>query len=83
MFMFRLKNLARKGLRVNIHVPVSITAIMLTQVLQQSRQVLLTQFRRNFGVTAVVTQKASDPIQQLFLDKIRDYSKKSKWVLYK
>jgi len=51
---------------------------MLTQILQQSRRVILTEFRRNFGVTAVVCQKATDPIQALFLDKIREYAEKSK-----
>ncbi|KAF7214953.1 ATP synthase-coupling factor 6, mitochondrial [Nothobranchius furzeri] len=36
--------------------------------------------RRNIGMSAVVFNKAKDldPIQKLFLDKIRDYSNKSK-----
>ncbi|XP_027862127.1 ATP synthase peripheral stalk subunit F6, mitochondrial [Xiphophorus couchianus] len=36
--------------------------------------------RRNVGISAVVFNKAKelDPIQKLFLDKIRDYSGKSK-----
>jgi len=33
---------------------------------------------RNFGVTAACSQTASDPIQKLFVDKIRDYAQKSK-----
>ncbi|GLV42212.1 ATP synthase coupling factor 6 [Carabus blaptoides fortunei] len=33
--------------------------------------------KRNLGMAAPAMQKASDPIQQLFLDKIRDYKKKS------
>ncbi|NP_001165817.1 ATP synthase-coupling factor 6, mitochondrial [Nasonia vitripennis] len=33
--------------------------------------------KRNFGVAAPALQKASDPIQQLFLDKIREYKSKS------
>ncbi|XP_007565348.1 ATP synthase peripheral stalk subunit F6, mitochondrial [Poecilia latipinna] len=35
--------------------------------------------RRNIGISAVVFNKAKDldPIQKLFLDKIRDYSSKS------
>lgn len=33
--------------------------------------------RRNFGVAAPALQKVSDPIQQLFLDKIREYKSKS------
>merc|ERR1711988_1606434 len=41
---------------------------MLTQVLQQSRRVVSTELRRNFGVSA----------QALFLDKVREYAKKSK-----
>ncbi|CAL9698539.1 unnamed protein product [Knipowitschia caucasica] len=36
--------------------------------------------RRNLGLSAVVFNKAKamDPVQQLFLDKIRDYNTKSK-----
>lgn len=33
--------------------------------------------RRNIGVAAPAMQKISDPIQQLFLDKIREYKQKS------
>jgi len=33
---------------------------------------------RNFGVTAACSQVVSDPIQKLFVDKIRDYAQKSK-----
>lgn len=36
--------------------------------------------RRSFGVCVPAAQKVSDPIQQLFLDKIRDYKSKSKLV---
>lgn len=35
-------------------------------------------FKRNYGVSAVLYQKASDPIQQLFVDKIREYAQKKK-----
>lgn len=35
---------------------------------------------RNFGVMVPAMQKVSDPIQQLFLDKIREYKSKSKYV---
>lgn len=38
--------------------------------------------RRNFGVAAPALQKVSDPIQQLFLDKIREYKSKGGWVNY-
>ncbi|XP_070505769.1 ATP synthase-coupling factor 6, mitochondrial [Chironomus tepperi] len=33
--------------------------------------------RRNFGIAAPALQKVSDPIQQMFLDKIREYKSKS------
>uniref|UniRef100_A0A146M9C8 ATP synthase-coupling factor 6, mitochondrial n=1 Tax=Lygus hesperus TaxID=30085 RepID=A0A146M9C8_LYGHE len=33
--------------------------------------------KRNFGVCAPALQKVSDPIQQLFLDKLREYKGKS------
>ena len=38
-----------------------------------------TVVKRNLGVSAVLAQKATatDPIQQLFVDKIREYAKKS------
>jgi hypothetical protein len=40
-------------------------------------QQVLQHARRNIGVTAAVSQKtATDPIQQLFLDKIKDYKAK-------
>ncbi|XP_023014696.1 ATP synthase, coupling factor 6 [Leptinotarsa decemlineata] len=32
---------------------------------------------RNIGILAPCLQKASDPIQQLFIDKIREYKQKS------
>lgn len=35
---------------------------------------------RNFGIMVPAMQKATDPIQQLFLDKIREYKSKSKYV---
>ncbi|XP_034033174.1 ATP synthase-coupling factor 6, mitochondrial-like isoform X2 [Thalassophryne amazonica] len=37
-------------------------------------------FRRNIGISAVLFQKAKelDPVQKLFLDKIREYNSKSK-----
>ncbi|TMS11883.1 ATP synthase-coupling factor 6, mitochondrial [Larimichthys crocea] len=36
--------------------------------------------RRNIGISAVLLQRAKelDPVQKLFLDKIRDYNSKSK-----
>lgn len=34
-------------------------------------------YKRDFGIFVPVMQKASDPIQQLFVDKIREYKSKS------
>ncbi|XP_015190645.1 PREDICTED: ATP synthase-coupling factor 6, mitochondrial-like [Polistes dominula] len=34
-------------------------------------------FKRNVGILAPALQKATDPIQQLFIDKIREYANKS------
>ncbi|KAM4710712.1 ATP synthase peripheral stalk subunit F6, mitochondrial [Anableps anableps] len=44
------------------------------------RSALSLTLRRNIGISAVVFNKAKelDPVQKLFLDKIRDYSNKSK-----
>ncbi|OQR67583.1 ATP synthase-coupling factor 6 [Tropilaelaps mercedesae] len=38
--------------------------------------------RRNYGISAVLLNKASDPIQQLFLEKVREYGQKSKGKLF-
>ena len=35
---------------------------------------------RQFGVCAVAANKASDPIQKLFVDKLNEYKTKSKYV---
>jgi len=54
---------------------------MLTRIIlsaQRVQTVLFQQFRRNLGATAVVSQKAADPIQQLFLNKIHEYADKKK-----
>ena len=56
-------------------------AAMASQLLQRTQTLLVSQARRNFGISAVVMQKA-DPIQQLFLDKIREYAKKSQYVAF-
>ncbi|KAJ8253222.1 hypothetical protein GJAV_G00210440 [Gymnothorax javanicus] len=44
------------------------------------RSAVALTLRRNFGLTAVVFNRSKDldPVQKLFLDKIRDYSNKSK-----
>lgn len=52
--------------------------MLTSQLLTQVRSSLPVAFRRNFGVAAVAYQKSGvDPIQQLFLDKIREYRAKS------
>ncbi|KQS52444.1 uncharacterized protein Dere_GG12440, isoform D [Drosophila erecta] len=50
---------------------------MLSQSLLSGMRVLRTEARRNFGIVAPALNKASDPIQQLFLDKVREYKQKS------
>ncbi|KAK2170095.1 hypothetical protein LSH36_4g03014 [Paralvinella palmiformis] len=48
---------------------------------QHCRHLLFRQFRRNIGISAVLCQKTAtklDPIQQLFVEKIREYNNKSK-----
>ncbi|XP_029732504.2 ATP synthase-coupling factor 6, mitochondrial [Aedes albopictus] len=50
---------------------------MLTSQIQQAARMLGAQARRNYGVSAVVLSKATDPIQQLFVNKLRDYKSKS------
>ncbi|XP_013794873.1 ATP synthase-coupling factor 6, mitochondrial-like isoform X2 [Limulus polyphemus] len=37
-----------------------------------------TVLKRNFGVSAVAVQKIQDPIQKLFIEKLREYTQKSK-----
>jgi hypothetical protein len=41
-------------------------------------QCLRHQASRHVSGTAVLAQKADDPIQQLFVDKIREYAQKKK-----
>lgn len=53
--------------------------MIVTRVVPEART-LQTIIRRNYGVSSVLMKKASDPIQQLFVDKIQEYSKKSKYV---
>jgi len=51
---------------------------MLSKTVVFGIQSVAFQARRGFGVAAPAMQKVSDPIQQLFLDKIREYRTKSK-----
>ncbi|KAH8330274.1 hypothetical protein KR067_000711 [Drosophila pandora] len=50
---------------------------MLSQSLLTGVRVLRTEARRNIAIVAPALNKASDPIQQLFLDKVREYKQKS------
>lgn len=51
---------------------------MLTQTILSGIRTASFGVRRNFGIVAPAMQKASDPVQQLFLDKLREYKSKSK-----
>lgn len=51
-----------------------------SQLLSRTTGSFQTSFRRNIGVTAVVMAKAAknaDPIQNLFVEKLQEYKKKS------
>lgn len=50
---------------------------MLSQSILAGVRVLRTEARRNIAIVAPALNKASDPIQQLFLDKVREYKQKS------
>lgn len=51
---------------------------MLTKSILFGVRSALTESRRGFGIMVPAMQKASDPIQQLFLEKLREYGSKSK-----
>lgn len=51
---------------------------MITQTILAGIRTASTGSRRSFGIMAPAMQKATDPIQQLFLDKLREYKTKSK-----
>lgn len=51
---------------------------MLTQTILSGIRTVSFEARRNFGIIAPAMQKVSDPVQQLFLDKLREYKSKSK-----
>lgn len=50
---------------------------MLSQSILTGIRVLRTEARRNIAIVAPALSKSSDPIQQLFLDKVREYKQKS------
>ena len=52
--------------------------MLVSQLFQTLKQTAkATACSRNIGVLAPALQKASDPIQQLFIDKVREYNQKS------
>lgn len=53
---------------------------MLTKTIMFGIRNVAVESRRGFGIAVPAMQKASDPIQKLFLDKVREYGSKSKWV---
>ena len=55
----------------------SLTISSLQMLTQQVYRTAAVVGRRNFGASAVVLAKATDPIQQLFIEKVREYNKKS------
>ncbi|KAI9584372.1 ATP synthase-coupling factor 6, mitochondrial [Glossina fuscipes] len=50
---------------------------MLSQSILSGVRVLRVEIRRNIGITAPALEKVADPIQKLFLDKVREYKQKS------
>lgn len=50
---------------------------MLSQTILNGVRILRVEARRSIGILAPAMSKASDPIQQLFLDKVREYKQKS------
>jgi len=51
---------------------------MLTKSILSGVRSALSESRRGFGIMVPAMQKATDPIQQLFLEKLREYGSKSK-----
>ncbi|XP_037953441.1 ATP synthase-coupling factor 6, mitochondrial [Teleopsis dalmanni] len=50
---------------------------MLSQSILSGARILRTEAKRSIGIMAPALNKVSDPIQQLFLDKVREYKQKS------
>jgi len=46
--------------------------------LRAASQCLMHQARRNIACSAVLSQKVEDPVQKLFVQKIRDFAEKKK-----
>ncbi|XP_067012906.2 ATP synthase-coupling factor 6, mitochondrial [Anabrus simplex] len=51
-----------------------------SQILNTVRHRFPVLLRRNIGISAPILQKATDPIQQLFIEKLKEYQKKSSSV---
>ncbi|XP_075222043.1 ATP synthase-coupling factor 6, mitochondrial-like [Lycorma delicatula] len=51
--------------------------MLASQLLTRARTSLNVSFRRNIGATSVALQQTTDPIQKLFIEKIREYKSKS------
>lgn len=52
---------------------------MITKTVLSGIRSVSAECRRNFGIMVPAMQKVSDPIQQLFVDKLREYKSKSKY----
>ncbi|EDW66493.2 ATP synthase-coupling factor 6, mitochondrial isoform X1 [Drosophila virilis] len=80
--VFMLKFYCHSVIRLTIFPTYSTEAfekenMMLSQSILTGVRVLRTEARRNIAIVAPALNKASDPIQQLFLDKVREYKQKS------
>ena len=73
---FRLKGESEKNQWNNHEFPFQ----MLTKTIMFGIRNVAVESRRGFGIAVPAMQKASDPIKKLFLDKVREYGSKSKWV---
>lgn len=69
-------NFAKDPVRLLIRFYSHFRNMLSSQILSGARQ-LRSVARRNFGIAVPALQKVSDPIQQMFLDKIREYKTKS------
>jgi F-type H+-transporting ATPase subunit 6 len=52
------------------------------QVLSRGVRQVQVLAKRNVGISAPALTKASDPIQQLFVTKIREYKQKSRYLVH-
>ncbi|KAK9500083.1 hypothetical protein O3M35_001419 [Rhynocoris fuscipes] len=52
-------------------------SLKMAKLLKTTSNILSVQAKRNIGVCAPAMQKVTDPIQRLFLEKVREYKQKS------